>query len=477
MNNKNIFSLLLGISVMFFSSNALAQNEVDALRYSTMFHGGTARFIGMGGAFTALGSDISSANQNPAGLGLYRSSDINLTTTFDNTTSTAKFLGQSKVDHTYDLQASSMGVVFSMPNSKNYETGKGQLNTVVGVTFSQVNSYNSNVYAEGRNETHSFLSQPGNDFSNLSWDIFFESGILFMNNGTAANDFDIDGNYQIKQQLEHRQYGTLNDFNFSIGFNESNKLYYGLSVGVVSMYHVEDWELKEDDDRSLTEYTKGYIYNNYFVRSGMGVNFKAGVMYQVNSRIKASFAIHTPTFMSIEEDWDQKLYSSFDDSSHDSQLAAYYTTAYNLATPTRFLLGASYLLNRMLILGIDYETAAYNTIRLDSDTYSFSDENGGIKDNFTLRHAIRVGTEVRFGVISLRGGGFYYTTPFKSGGEDMATLGFAGGIGFRSGNFYTDIAYQNTMSSRAYYINGTDGMRMDIDELKNRFYATFGFRF
>ena len=40
---------------------------------------GTARFVGMGGAFTSLGSDISCMTQNPAGLGLYRHSDIGLT--------------------------------------------------------------------------------------------------------------------------------------------------------------------------------------------------------------------------------------------------------------------------------------------------------------------------------------------------------------------------------------------------------------
>ncbi|MGD0342446.1 MAG: hypothetical protein ABSA76_12150, partial [Bacteroidales bacterium] len=55
--------------VISIGSMSFAQNADDALRYSTLFYTGTARFMSMGGAFTALGGDISSLSQNPAGLG------------------------------------------------------------------------------------------------------------------------------------------------------------------------------------------------------------------------------------------------------------------------------------------------------------------------------------------------------------------------------------------------------------------------
>ena len=40
---------------------------------------GTARFMSMGGAFTALGGDLSTLTQNPAGIGVYRRSEIGAT--------------------------------------------------------------------------------------------------------------------------------------------------------------------------------------------------------------------------------------------------------------------------------------------------------------------------------------------------------------------------------------------------------------
>ena len=39
---------------------------------------GTARYVGMGGAMEALGADISTTSTNPAGIGLFRSSQLNL---------------------------------------------------------------------------------------------------------------------------------------------------------------------------------------------------------------------------------------------------------------------------------------------------------------------------------------------------------------------------------------------------------------
>ena len=39
---------------------------------------GTARYVGMGGAMEALGADISTISSNPAGIGLFRHSTVNV---------------------------------------------------------------------------------------------------------------------------------------------------------------------------------------------------------------------------------------------------------------------------------------------------------------------------------------------------------------------------------------------------------------
>merc|ERR1712054_758195 len=58
---------------------ASAQTIDDVLRYSTENLQGTARFQAMGGAFGALGGDLSALNVNPAGSAVFNFSEISIT--------------------------------------------------------------------------------------------------------------------------------------------------------------------------------------------------------------------------------------------------------------------------------------------------------------------------------------------------------------------------------------------------------------
>lgn len=471
----------MGIGLLILTNSLFAQNEIDALRYSTTYHGGSARVMSMGGAFSALGSDISSGSINPAGIGLYRSSDVQYSVGIDYTKTKSNYLNEMSTDYKYGFKTQSFGLVFSMPNAANYESGSGQVSTTFGVSYNRINSFNQNVFATGRHDSRSYLTHLTDYYNQNSnyWDMFWETGILFEDTvtGFVTNDFARDSAYQIKQYFEHRQKGNINDFNFTIGFNQSNKFYYGFSLGVLSLDHTEDIGITENDDKNLTQFLKGFYYNNYFSRSGLGLNFKAGMLYQVTPTVKLSLAAHTPTIISIDEDWDEKLKARYDNPANDTITARYYETTFSVVTPARIIAGASMVLANRVLVGVDYETAAYQTMRLDSDRYSFIDENRSISDNYTWRHAVRLGAELRVYQFFVRGGGFYYSSPMKSTGSNMSTLGFAGGLGFRSGNFYADFAYNNSSMPYKYYIDGTDDMRIDVDKTSNNFYLTFGLRF
>ena len=73
--------LLLGL-LSTWTSCLLGQNEVDIFRYSFTESLGSARTMGMGGAFGALGADLACLTGNPAGIGLYRRGDASLTNGF-----------------------------------------------------------------------------------------------------------------------------------------------------------------------------------------------------------------------------------------------------------------------------------------------------------------------------------------------------------------------------------------------------------
>jgi len=52
-----------------YNNDLMMSTDFAALSRSHPF--GTARVMGMGGAFTSLGADLSSMSINPAGLGMY----------------------------------------------------------------------------------------------------------------------------------------------------------------------------------------------------------------------------------------------------------------------------------------------------------------------------------------------------------------------------------------------------------------------
>ena len=94
-----VLLLVVGIDSMF------AQGEIDALRFSQSSIYGTGRSLGLGGAASAMGADLSAASLNPAGLGLYRQGEMVFTPSLRLINTNADFLGESS-------QASRSNLVF-----------------------------------------------------------------------------------------------------------------------------------------------------------------------------------------------------------------------------------------------------------------------------------------------------------------------------------------------------------------------------
>ncbi|MBR0389670.1 MAG: TonB-dependent receptor, partial [Prevotella sp.] len=70
---KTRITLLALGGLLMLAGSAAAQTVYDAAKFIDKDLNGTARFVSMGGAMSALGGDISTMNTNPAGIGIYRS--------------------------------------------------------------------------------------------------------------------------------------------------------------------------------------------------------------------------------------------------------------------------------------------------------------------------------------------------------------------------------------------------------------------
>src|SRR5258705_2973718 len=147
--------LILSLSLLIpFISNA--QSDQDALRYSQTSIAGTARFVGMGGAFGALGGDFTSLTWNPAGIGLYRKSEFTFSPSFVKEKTTSDYLGSSRSDSKYNFNFGNIGYVFTYPLTRN-DSSPGWKSWSFGIGYNRINNFHTQVFAEGMNSRYSLL--------------------------------------------------------------------------------------------------------------------------------------------------------------------------------------------------------------------------------------------------------------------------------------------------------------------------------
>ena len=141
----NRIACLLVSASLLSSGVVFAQGELDAYRYSQTELNGTARYLGMGGAFGALGGDISSMSSNPAGLGIYRSSEIVTTLSLSSIKAKSDW-GGSKVDaNKTKFNFDNIAYVGYFPTGND----EGLIGWNVGFSYNRVKNFNRNYRLRG----------------------------------------------------------------------------------------------------------------------------------------------------------------------------------------------------------------------------------------------------------------------------------------------------------------------------------------
>src|SRR5258705_6659478 len=85
----------LFVVIFFVATKIYAQEPADALRYSWLTQGGTARNQAIGGAGGSLGGEFSTMFVNPAGIGFYKTNEFVFTPNFAMQKTKSKYLGTS----------------------------------------------------------------------------------------------------------------------------------------------------------------------------------------------------------------------------------------------------------------------------------------------------------------------------------------------------------------------------------------------
>ena len=476
-----------------------AQNVDDALRYSQVFYGGTARFMSMGGAFTALGGDLSAIGLNPAGTGVFRSSEFSLTPQLFYDNKSSLWNGSKSSAFSYVFNLSQIGIVSNLISTGN-ETGLVSLNAAY--SFNRTNSFNENISINGISNNSSMADywvSISNDKSKMdipdnAWAAYqtylidtlsgsnTSYGTIFSNYG--GNTFSMYGQ-KITREISNS--GYTGEHAFSIGANYSNKFYLGATLGIRSLRYTGHIEHLESDAENVIYDFKSFMYTDHLEATGTGYSLKIGTIIKPMEFLRIGLALHSPLIYRITENYYDNISSHFDtkvnniDSYEFSNNPTPYK--YTFTTPFRINSGVALQIKKLALISADYEFVDYSKSQFSKaiDNQSYSSENDSITSVLKSTSNFRIGAELRLNKIYLRSGYSYYGKPIKSSYDNKNlnynTLSF--GIGLRQQNFYFDLAYTLLASTSKYNMYSDPGYLepATIKTTRNTFAVTLGYKF
>lgn len=487
---KTIYIAIVGVMMAVSLS---AQNEFDALRYSTLDYYGGARFNAMGGSFGALGSDLGALSINPGGIGVYKSSDFSFTPGFHFSTTKSTTDSTQAVDDKFNLNFSHIGFVGVFPSTsgawKSFNMGIGYNRTAnyYTSTFIKSNTNESylNTYVNEMNADGGILEEDleyAYPFgANLAYQTYLVNPLV---SDSMQYDHVFKDSKNLTQTTSYQTSGGSGEMHFTFGGNYNDKLYIGLLMGIPSVRYTYERTYRETSaaNDTLTDF-KSFTVNDYVKTSGTGINFKAGFILKMLPWFRIGAAFHTPTKYFLSDGYETSISSEMKDRTMYSETSPFGSFDYSVTTPYRIVTSASFVFGKYGVINADYELVDYSTASIKEDREfgntgaDFSIENQNIKNNFVVAHNLRLGTEWRLDPFRVRGGiryiGNSLNDEFKA---DNSAFIYSGGIGLKQADYYMDLSYSikdyktedvislenqefATVKHRDHYITMTVGFR------------------
>lgn len=492
--------LFLSILALLCITDMQAQSDIDALNYSRIYTGSTARSMGVGGAFGALGGDISTYNINPAGLGVFRTSEIALSPAFNMGKVTSDFSGNINETSANKFRFAGVGAAFARVND-NPEDDWKTFN--FGFAYNQLANFNKKFTYNGATQgtiSESFLERANGLFPAQLSDFYeglaYDTDLIF-NPDLYQEDVyaaDLDGTNTIQKAETFESQGALYELGFSLAGNYRHKLFFGGTLGLPFLNYQQSTSYSEDDPDDAYPFFNSMSYQENLKTTGIGINFKLGAIYRINRKYRVGLAVHTPTRMALSDEYSADMQTSISYDSTGAVLRDESATAdlidYELGSPWRVVASGAAVIKNLGFISADVEWVNYGASKysFDTDIYpgyeGYAEEvNGLIKDKYAHALNVRLGAEYAYKTYRVRAGYAYYGNPFDSTIETVGGVrqNISLGLGVRPKSVYMDVAFVRALQKELYVPYSTNASQ-NIQEVTNdvglnTIVATVGMKF
>ncbi|NDV47250.1 hypothetical protein D0T49_09355 [Paludibacter sp. 221] len=484
-------ALILSLSVVSIAMLKAQTTEFDAIKIAHQDISGTARYMGMAGAFGALGGDVSAIKDNPAGLGVYRSSEITTTFNFLTQTSHASWEGATASDDLFKLGFKNAALVGSF-KTWNAQDGSNQglLQSNWGFSYNRLKNFNRNTKIKSGELDDSmadyiaFFSNASavrpSDFTNSSYfyDDFdntelpwltvlgYRSNLIEYDNRDEPSWYPFAGSTPSKAIYTSSERGYIDEYAFSWGGNFSNKLYLGATLNISSI----TYDLIRTYSETYASMAPDMQTGNKLSITGNGINLNVGLIFRPFNQLRIGLSYKTPTLYNLEGNVNNVY---MDDVSE-------YGTTYNyeLRTPGVANAGVAYIFGKRAILSTDlvytnYKQAKiYNSFDGYNTYYEYNNEN--LKEIANHAFLVKVGGELLLTERVFLRAGFAAETAVVSDKKEDDTLIYkrmqynsvrtdteysfhkgtnyiTAGLGYRGNKWYIDAAFVNRNMKEEFY--------------------------
>jgi hypothetical protein len=444
------FRILLVFSLLgVFNLRTAAQTILDARLFGQDMKLGSARFHGMSGSMGALGGNTSAIAVNPAGVGIYRDGEAAATLGVTGQGFESTHYGNPTMSSFNSAKINQFALVFSndlqMPDWKYFN---------VAFSYNRRNSFDFSYNIEGENNQSTKLDLYMQDIlssgvfvedivpafpfgAGLAWDVLLIDTL----NGQYYHALE---SYGITQKRSGTVRGGVGDFLITGGGNYQDKLYIGGSLGISSLNYKVKEEYSETPLASNTNtQVQSWTERTELDISGRGINLKLGFLYWFTEKVRAGLAYNSGTNFLFNERYKRFTNAKWKNSEGTSSESPNGYNEYRYRTP--YNLVASFALVDKYIgsVNLDAELVTYGRMKFNSINgfpIDFDKTNEQLKQDGGASLNLRLGGELLFGNVLLRGGTALYGNPQKHS-TFFNRYSFSGGFGYRLKHVMFDVSY------------------------------------
>lgn len=469
---------ILLILLLAYSLSPIAYSQ-DVQRFAERSTIGSARYVGMGGAMTAIGGDPSAAMVNPAGLGLYRRSEISVS--IDETIDNTQQVGSNDTYQRTRFAAPQISAIWAWGNANKQ---RGLVYNNFMFSLNRLANFNRDIVVKGAgmgmvpticNITNDEGGLSEEFLVNKPWDnvdigwlsiLGYEAYLIDPienNKWKPAVDFT-DGSLSISET------GTSDQYTLSWAGNISNQWYIGIGLNIPTINYTKHTSLREENKQN----SSSAELKSMFHVSGVGVSGSFGLIYRPIQALRIGASLQTPTILSLSRQSTGDMYSTIAGQKYEVLTPESGVMDIDIASPLRTSVSVAGQLGKIGLIAVQYD-------------YAHSNEMEDI-------HTLRMGAEAQVTRGLFLNAGYVYESSFMK--EDpkwllgyneirtdmdyrytAATQYSSAGIGYRSDVVVAQLAYQYGWQTIHQYASEEQALPCYVDTHTHRIVATLAWRF